>query len=51
MFGSIMWYYNLGKSRKFIRDKTAKGILMGYKGDTIYYILKSNGHIAHGAAI
>jgi hypothetical protein len=46
-----MWYYNLGKLRKFIRDKTARGILVGYKGNTIYYILKPNGYIACGATI
>jgi hypothetical protein len=50
-FGSVIWYHNPGKSRKFIRDETLKGILVGYEGDTICRILKSNGHIARGAAI
>jgi hypothetical protein len=47
----MVYYYNLGKLRKFIYNKIAKGILIGYKGDTIYYILKLNDHIAYGAAI
>jgi hypothetical protein len=46
-----MWYYNLGKSRKFIYNETAKGILVGYEGDTICRILKPNSYIARGAAI
>jgi hypothetical protein len=50
-FGSVVYYHNPGKSRKFIRDETAKGILVGYEGDTICRILKPNGHIARGAAI
>jgi hypothetical protein len=29
----------------------AKGILIGYKGDIIYYILKPNNHIAYNTAI
>jgi hypothetical protein len=28
-----------------------KGILIGYKGNIIYYILKPNGYIARGAII
>ena len=47
----MVYYYNLGKSRKFIYNKMAKGILIGYKGDTIYYILKPNSYIAYSAAI
>jgi hypothetical protein len=47
----MVYYYNPGKSRKFIRNKTAKGILVGYKGDTIYYILKPNGYITRNTAI
>ena len=47
----MVYYYNLGKLKKFIRNKTAKGILVGYKGDTIYYILKPNGYITYSAAI
>jgi len=50
-FGSTVYYSNPGKSRKFIRNETNKGILVGYKGDTICRILKSNGRIARGAAI
>jgi Reverse transcriptase (RNA-dependent DNA polymerase) len=50
-FGSVVYYHNPGKSRKFIRNETAKGILVGYEGDTICRILKPNGHIARGAAI
>jgi Integrase core domain len=50
-FGSVVYYHNPGKSRKFICDETAKGILVGYEGDTICRILKPNGHIARGAAI
>jgi hypothetical protein len=29
----------------------AKGILLKYKDNTIYYILKPNGYIAYSAAI
>jgi hypothetical protein len=46
-----VYYYNLGKLRKFICNEMAKGILIGYKGNTIYYILKPNNYIACGAAI
>jgi hypothetical protein len=47
----VVYYYNLGKLRKFICNKTAKGIFIGYKGDIICYILKPNSYIAYGAAI
>jgi hypothetical protein len=50
-FGSVVYYYNLGKLRKFIRDKMTKGILIGYKGNIIYCILKPNGHIAYNTTI
>ena len=50
-FSSIVYYYNLEKSKKFICDKMVKGIFVGYKGNTICYILKPNSYIAYSTAI
>jgi hypothetical protein len=50
-FGSIIYYSNPGKPKKFVRDETNKGILVGYEGDTLCRILKPNGRICRAAAI
>ena len=46
----IIYYYNLSKNQKG-RDKTVRGILVKYEGDTLYRILKPDSHITRGAAI
>jgi hypothetical protein len=50
IFGSIIYYNNLGKKEK-LRDKTICSILVGYKGDIICRILKPDGRIARGIVI
>jgi hypothetical protein len=45
IFGSTVYYSNPGKSRKFIREETNKGILVGYEGNTLCRILKPDGRI------
>jgi hypothetical protein len=51
MFGSIVYYSNPGRSRKLIRDEACKGVLVGYEGDTLCRILKSDGRICRAAAL
>jgi hypothetical protein len=51
MFGSTVYYSNPGRSRKLIRDEACKGILVGYEGDTLCRILKSDGRICRAAAL
>jgi hypothetical protein len=47
----MVYYYNLGYLKKF-RDKVLRDILMGYKGDIIYCILKpDNSYITCATAI
>ena len=47
----MVYYYNLRHLKKFY-NKVLKGILIGYKGDTIYYILKpNNSYITYTMAI
>jgi hypothetical protein len=50
IFGSIIYYNNPGKKEK-LRDKTIYGILIGYKGDIIYRILKPDGRITRNIVI
>jgi hypothetical protein len=44
IFGFIIYYNNPGKKEK-LQDETIRGILVGYKGDTICRILKPDGRI------
>jgi hypothetical protein len=44
IFGSII-YYNNPEERKKLQDETIYSILIGYKDNTIYYILKLDGRI------
>ncbi|PMD12038.1 hypothetical protein NA56DRAFT_587844, partial [Hyaloscypha hepaticicola] len=46
-FGSIVYYSNPGKSMKFVRNETNKGILVGYESDTLYCILKLDSRICY----
>jgi hypothetical protein len=50
-FRSIIYYSNPGKSVKFVRDETNKGILVRYEGDTLCRILKPDGRICRAAAL
>jgi hypothetical protein len=50
IFGSIIYYNNLGKKKK-LQDKTIYSILVSYKSDTICYILKLNRRITCGIII
>ena len=47
----MVYYSNPGRSRKLIRDEAYKGILVGYEGDTLCRILKSDDRIYRAAAL
>jgi hypothetical protein len=48
-FGSVIYYNNPKKGK--LRDQVQRRLLVGYEGNTICRILKSDGRIARGAAI
>jgi hypothetical protein len=50
IFGSIIYYNNPGKKEK-LRDKIIYGILISYKNNTIYRILKPDRRITYSITI
>ena len=42
IFSSIIYYNNLRKLKKFVYNEINKDILIKYKGNILYYILKLN---------
>jgi hypothetical protein len=50
-FGSVIYYSNPKARPKKLEDKTCRGILVGFEGDTVCRILNANGRVVRGASV